>query len=131
MSDPVILRFSTGKWTIHCSIKFTFCCTTATRSCGLEFVWKALLVSLFLWKGLFSVNFTIQRVTFGRDVCQKKSFAYGSTFSKIWSRGGTYRRATRQAQAELWKLQMLCFVIHIKIPLAWHMPLVIVAVNLA
>lgn len=52
-------------------------------------------------KGLFSINFTIQRcsnLNLGRMFIQKSLSAYRSAFSKFPSRCGTYQRATKQTQ---------------------------------
>lgn len=55
-------------------------------------------------KGLFSINYTIQRcsnLNLGRMFIQKSLSAYRSAFSKFPSRCGTYQRATKQTQIGL------------------------------
>lgn len=55
-------------------------------------------------KGLFSINFTIQRcsnLNSGRMFIQTSLSAYRSAFSKFPSRCGTYQRATIQTQIGL------------------------------
>ena len=118
MSDSVILRFSTGKWTIHCSIKFTFCCTVATRSCGLEFVWKALLVSLFLWKGLFSVNFTIQRVAFWKGCLSKKILLHTEVLSARFEVGVAHIEEQQDRPRQSFE-NCICYVLWFTLKFLW------------
>lgn len=73
-------------------------------------------------KGLFSINYTIQRcsnLNLGRMFIQKSLSAYRSAFSKFPSRCGTYQRATKQTQIGL--------LIHNNTPV----PLVVMTLNLA